>query len=115
MAESYKVLAQHLISTANTFQNVYTVSNNTSVALSSIHFLNTSSANNISYKLGVVKAEDAATSGVDVPQYLIGLSSLNPLEASEIVGGITLSAGDQLRVLSNETSLAVHVYGVEFA
>lgn len=115
MAESYKVLAQHLISAADTFQNVYTVSNGASVALSSIHFFNTSSANTISYKLGVVKAADTGTLGVSVPQYLIGLSSLNPLEVSEIVGGITLSAGDQLRVSSSETSLTVHVYGVEFS
>lgn len=115
MAESYKVLAQSQIAVANTFETVYTVPAGTSVALSSIHFLNTSPAGPCLYKLGVVKAANTGTAGISVPQFLIPLSFIDPLDAAEVVGGISLSAGDQLRVLSNSTALVVHVYGVEFA
>lgn len=115
MAETYKVLAQHQITVADTFQTIYTVPTGASVAISSVHFLNTLAAGVLTYRLAVVKAADTGTAGASVPQFLIPLASLIAQDASEIVGGITLSAGDQLRVMSNSTGLTVHVYGVEFS
>lgn len=46
---------------------------------------------------------------------IIPVRSIEPNTVDEITGGITLSAGDQIRVYSESTDLIVQVYGVEIA
>jgi hypothetical protein len=46
-------------------------------------------------------------------QTIIPNRSIAPNVVDEIVGGITLSAGDQVRVLSESPDVIVQVYGVE--
>ncbi len=48
-------------------------------------------------------------------QIIIPNRSIEPNAVDEIVGGITLSAGDQIRVYSDSSDLIVQVYGVEIA
>jgi hypothetical protein len=48
-------------------------------------------------------------------QTIIPNRSIEPNQVDEIVGGITLSAGDQIRVYSESDDLVVQVYGVEIA
>jgi len=48
-------------------------------------------------------------------QTIIPTRSIEPNVVDEIVGGITLSAGDQIRVYSESEDLIVQVYGVEIA
>jgi hypothetical protein len=46
-------------------------------------------------------------------QTIIPTRSIEPNQVDEIVGGITLSPGDQIRVYSESEDLIVQVYGVE--
>ena len=48
-------------------------------------------------------------------QTIVPTRSIAPNAVDEIVGGITLSAGDQVRVFSESSDLVVQVYGVEIA
>jgi hypothetical protein len=48
-------------------------------------------------------------------QTIIPARSIEPSAVDEIVGGITLSAGDQVIVFSESSDLVVQVYGVEIA
>ena len=68
MADNYKILAQNTAESIeeNSGQNqtniLYTVPENTQASISSISLINTAEEN-VEYSLGVVKAEDAASSG----------------------------------------------------
>jgi hypothetical protein len=46
-------------------------------------------------------------------QTIIPTRSIEPNVVDEIVGGITLSAGDQIRIYSESPDLIAQVYGVE--
>jgi hypothetical protein len=48
-------------------------------------------------------------------QTIIPTRSIEPNAVDEIVGGITLSAGDQIRIYSESPDLIAQVYGVEIA
>jgi hypothetical protein len=48
-------------------------------------------------------------------QTIIPTRSIAPNAVDEISGGITLSAGDQIRVFSESPDLIAQVYGVEIA
>ena len=48
-------------------------------------------------------------------QIIIPTRSIEPSAVDEIVGGITLSAGDQVRIYSESPDLIAQVYGVEIA
>jgi hypothetical protein len=48
-------------------------------------------------------------------QTLIPTKTLESGSTDEIVGGITLSAGDQIRTNSQSSDLTIHVYGVELS
>ena len=48
-------------------------------------------------------------------QTIIPTRTIEANTADEIVGGITLSEGDQIRVYSESDSLTIHIYGVEIS
>jgi len=127
MADNYKILAQTTAASIeeNSGENqanvVYTVPSNTQASISSISLVNTSNVAE-DYYLGVVRAEDVNTSVdendlliISNAQKIIPTRSIEPNQVDEIVGGITLSAGDQIRVYSESDDLIVQVYGVEIA
>jgi hypothetical protein len=53
--------------------------------------------------------------GLSSTQTIIPTRSIEPNVVDEIVGGITLSAGDQIRIYSESPDLIAQVYGVEIA
>jgi hypothetical protein len=127
MADNYKILAQDVaasieeISRSNQANIIYTVPENTQAAVSSISLINSSNTNE-NYYLGVVKAEDVLTSidennslTISNAQTIIPNRSIAPNAVDEIAGGITLSAGDQIRIYSESPNLIVQVYGVEIS
>lgn len=127
MADNYKILAQTTAASTepNTGENqanvVYTVPENTQAAISSVSLIN-SSATSEDYSLGVVRADDVQASideagllNVSNSQTIIPTRSIEPNTVDEITGGITLSAGDQIRVYSESEDLIVQVYGVELS
>jgi hypothetical protein len=125
MADNYKILAQTTAASVEENSNlnqaniVYTVPANTQASISSISFINTSSIAE-DYYLGIVMATDAGASvdendllTISNSQTIIPNRSIEPNQVDEIVGGITLSAGDQIRIYSESDDLIVQVYGVE--
>ena len=110
MAENYKILGQGVAQDATQ----YTTPASTQTSISSISVMNNDSVSH-TYSVGVVKAADAATDGISAIQTLIPTRTIEPGVVDEIVGGITLSAGDQIRTNSDSTDLIVHVYGVELS
>ena len=127
MADNYKILAQATaasieeISGQNQANVIYTVPENTQAAISSISIINSSNTNQ-NYYLGVIRFADVATSieingnySISDAQIIIPTRSIEPNTVDEITGGITLSAGDQIRVYSESPDLIVQVYGVEIA
>lgn len=92
----------------------YTVPSATQASISSISVINNDSVSH-TYSVGIVKASDTATAGITATQTIIPTRTIEPGVVDEIVGGITLSAGDQIRTNSDSTDLTVHVYGVEIS
>jgi hypothetical protein len=100
---------------------VYTVPANNNTAISSISFTN-SADEDAEYKVAAVMAADVEASvdadglyTISDAQTIIPTRTIEPNVVDEIVGGITLSAGDQIRVYSESEDLIVQVYGVEIA
>lgn len=112
MTDTYKILGQTVSSTIAEL-TIYTVPQNKSVAVSAIQILNTG-LSTATYTLSFVKSADVASSPVSQNyQKAIYNRSIPVGEVHEIKGGITLSAGDQVRILSNSNSIVASIYGVE--
>lgn len=110
MVESYKILGQNAASEANQ----YTTPASTQTSISSISVINNDTVSH-TYSVGIVKAADSGTAGISATQTIIPTRTIEPGAVDEIVGGITLSAGDQIRTDSDSTDLTVHIYGVEIS
>jgi hypothetical protein len=110
MAENYKILGQSVAQSST----VYAAPALTQTSISSISVINNDTVSH-TYSLGVVKAADTGTAGISATQTLIPTRTIEAGVVDEIVGGITLSAGDQIRTNSDSTDLIVHVYGVELS
>lgn len=108
MADSYKILAQASAQDVV----IYTVPVGFSASISSI-LINNYSGSSASYQLGVVLAADTATTGLSGAQYLVPTRAIADGVSDEIVGGVVLSAGDELRASSTSADVNIHVYGVE--
>jgi hypothetical protein len=70
------------------------------------------------YKLVVGEAlvpTKVAIQNIDQSQTIIPTRLIEPNAVDEIVGGITLSEGDQIRIYSESPDLIAQVYGVEIA
>jgi len=98
MSLSYKQIANHAISAANTEETFYTVPASTEV-VGQVIVTNTSTSNNRTFRLAVISG-GGATSAADYLAYDIALV---PGE-SWVVAGLTLAATDVLRVESDATS-----------
>jgi hypothetical protein len=127
MADNYKILAQDTAesieenSGENQANTLYAVPSNTQASISSVSLINAAETN-VEYSLGVVKAEDVSSSVsennvllLSVAQTIVPTRSIEPNVVDEIVGGITLSEGDQIRIYSESPDLIAQVYGVEIA
>lgn len=112
--ENFKILSQTITDGINSNITLYTVPQNTIVSISSLNIINNTTVAK-SYKLGIVKASDTGTSGISNIQTIIPLRNIDGNSVNEITGGITLSAGDQVRLYCPSSSLVVHIYGVEIS
>ena len=93
---------------------IYTTPASTQTSVSSVSIINNDTVSH-TYSLGIVKAADTATAGITATQTIIPTRTIEPGVVDEIVGGITLSAGDEIRTNSDSTDLKVHIYGVEIS
>ena len=110
MPENYKILGQAVAQDATQ----YTTPGSTQTSISSISVINNDTVSH-TYSVGIVKAADSGTAGITATQTIIPTRTIGPGVVDEIVGGITLSAGDQIRTNSDSTDLTVHIYGVEIS
>lgn len=114
MADTYKILGQ-VVSSATTEIIAYTVPTSYQTVTSAIQILNTG-VSTATYTLSFVTNSDVPTSSTSQNyQKAISNRSILSGEVHEIKGGITLSAGDQIRILSNTNSIVASIYGVEIA
>jgi len=97
-----------------TAQTQYTVPSSNQAAISAISVINNDTTSH-TYSVGIVKASDTGTLGISNTQTIIPTKTIAAGEIDEIVGGITLSAGDQIRTNSDSTDLTVHIYGTEIS
>ena len=95
-------------------KTIYTVPANTETAISSISVINNGTVSG-DYYLGVVKSEDSSTPGISNTQTIIPNKTLAAGAIDEIFGGITLSAGDQIRIFSESPDITAHIYGVKLS
>jgi hypothetical protein len=110
MTLNYKVLGQSL-TTAGIETDLYTVPASKETALSAITITNSSGSTTNTYKLSVVPS--GQLNGSINKNYIAYNKSISPNQIDEIKGGITLSAGDKIKIFSPSSSLIVQVYGVE--
>jgi hypothetical protein len=100
--------------TLPTAQTQYTVPSSNQAAISSISIISNDTVSH-TYSVGIVKAADTEILGISNTQTIIPTRTIAPGVVDEVVGGITLSAGDQIRTNSDSTDLTVHIYGVELS
>ena len=68
-----------------------------------------------SFEISETETVESSINLIRLSQTIIPTRSIEPNVVDEIVGGITLSAGDQVRIYSESPDLIVQVYGVEIA
>lgn len=113
MPLSYKILAQAMTLASNAQVTLLTVGSGKSISVSSIIVTNTS-ASARTYRIAVLPSAEAGGS-VSSKHYIAYDATLSPNETREIRGGITLTAGDQVRVYGSTAEIAVNMYGVEIS
>lgn len=97
-----------------TSKTLYTVPANTEASISSISVINNGTVSG-DYYLGVVKSADSSTPGISEVQTIIPTRTIDAGVTDEIVGGITLSAGDQIRIFTESPDITAHIYGAEIS
>jgi hypothetical protein len=98
----------------NISKTLYTTPASNEASISSISIIN-NGGNSGEYYLGIVKSSDSSTPGISTTQQIIPTKTLAAGETDEIVGGITLSAGDEIRIYSESPDITAHIYGVELS
>jgi len=101
-------------SSGNVSRTLYTTPASNEASISSISIINNGESSG-EYYLGIVKASDSATPGISTTQQIIPTKTLAAGETDEIIGGITLSSGDQIRIYSESPNIYAHIYGVELS
>ena len=114
MADNYKILSKEYAENSSSAKTLYTTPASKEASISSISIIN-NGENSGEYYLGVVKSSDSATPGISTTQQIIPTRTLAAGETDEIVGGITLSSGDQIRIYSESPNIYAHIYGVELS
>lgn len=113
MPLSYKILAQATTLNSNAEVTLFTVGSGKSVSISSIIVTNTSSSNK-TYRVAILPASEASGS-VSAKHYIAFDASLSANQTTEIRGGITLAAGDVVRIYGSTNDIAISAYGVEIS
>jgi hypothetical protein len=111
MTDTYKVLGQALTDVAEV--TVYEVPAGTKASVSAIEITNSDVASQ-TYKVSVVPSLDTESESLN-KHYIIYNKTIASGETHEIKGGVTLSAGDQIRVYSTSNEIITNVYGVEIS
>lgn len=109
MARSYKILAQSN-PVALTLTDIYTVPSTTNTTISTIVVANRSSTST-SFRISIANG-----GAVDSPeQYIYYDINIPGNETFAATLGITLNAGDVLRVYAKDATLSFNVFGVEIS
>jgi hypothetical protein len=108
MTDSIKILAQ-LLPSANVLTDFYTVPALTATAASSIIICNQNAVSSIIFRISLAVA-GAADNGKQYVYYDIPLLNNDTFIATI---GLTLSAGDVIRVRTDSTNVSFQLFGVE--
>jgi hypothetical protein len=114
MTDTYKILAQEFAQNSSSARTLYATPASNEASFSSISIINNGSVAG-DYYLGAVKSADSSTPGISNTQTIIPTKTLAAGTTHEIVGGITLSAGDEIRIYSESPDITAHIYGVELS
>lgn len=108
MAETLRVLAQ-ITPSANSLTALYTVPTLTSATISSILICNQNSSGSVIFRISV-----AISGAADDPkQYLYYDLPLSSNDTFIATIGVSLAAGDIVRVRADTTNVSFNVFGVE--
>jgi hypothetical protein len=110
MATTYKVLAQGNPS-ATTETTLYTVPSSTSAVVSTISICNLTGSS-ATYRIAVRPAADGTTLN---KHWVVYGATVAASDSTMLTLGITLAAGDVVRVYSSIDSLAFSVFGSEIS
>lgn len=111
MAITYKILAQSMTDNSNASVTLYTVPSGKNVTVSAIMITNTSGSSK-TYRIAVVPSAESSGS-VSSKHYIAYDTTLNANSTNQIRGGITLSAGDQIRIFGSTNEISINAYGAE--
>lgn len=110
MATTYKILGQQGPS-AVTETVLYTVPSLTSTVISTLAICN-QSANPATYRIAVRPAADSTTVQ---KHWVVYGATIDGSDATMLTLGITLAAGDTVRVYSSSATMSFSVFGSEIA
>jgi hypothetical protein len=109
MAQVQKVLGQ-ITPAATTVTDVYTVPTLTSAVVSTIAVCNTNGSG-VTVRLSIAKAGAADT----LVQYVLYNQPIDASSTYVMTAGLTLAAGDVVRVYASTTNVTVNVFGMEIS
>jgi hypothetical protein len=109
MAQVQKVLGQ-VTPAATTVTDVYTVPSLTSAVVSTIAICNTNGSG-VTVRLSIAKAGAVDT----LAQYVLYNQYIDASSTYVLTTGLTLAAGDVIRVYASTTNVTVNVFGMEIS
>lgn len=110
MATTYKVLAQSNPS-ATTETTLYTVPSATSTVVSTISICNQAGTSG-TYRIAVRPSADNTTAA---KHWLVYGATVNASDSTLLTLGITLAAGDLIRVYASSSNMSFSAFGSEIA
>jgi len=110
MATVYKVLAQAAPS-ATTETTLYTVPSSTSAVVSTISITNQAGSSG-TYRIAVRPAADASTTQ---KHYIVYGATVGASDSIMLTLGVTLAAGDLIRVYSSSADMSFNAFGSELS
>jgi hypothetical protein len=110
MATTYKILGQNGPA-ATTETVLYTVPASTSTVISTLTVCN-QSANPATYRVAVRPAADSSTAQ---KHWIVFGATIDGSDATMLTLGLTLSAGDTVRVFASSATMSFSVFGSEIA
>ena len=110
MATAYKVLAQNNPS-ATTETTLYTVPSSTSTVVSTISVCN-QAGSAVTYRIAVRPAADASTAA---KHWIVYGATVAANDSIMLTLGLTLAAGDVVRVYSSDANTSFAAFGSEIA
>jgi hypothetical protein len=110
MATAYKVLAQNNPS-ATTETTLYTVPSNTSAVVSTIAICNQSGSSG-TYRIAVRPAADGSTAA---KHWIVYGATVAASDSIMLTLGLTLAAGDVVRVYASSANMSFSAFGSELS